>query len=101
MSTECFLCSDDGDLDEHHKLPQRHGGVRKEWNTVLLCRSCHRKVEQMFPPEFWHKAFNLYAGNLEREKELAELAEKDLPKCEHCGDYLTPEEVRGGAHHCG
>jgi len=100
MTGECAVCGEVADLDEHHKLPLRLGGSYQDWNTVLLCRSCHRVVEQIFHAEFWKKAFQAYADKLEYEEELGELRQADLPKCESCGKYWSPREARAGAHRC-
>lgn len=47
---ECYMCGDDIEengrkLDVHHIIPVLCGGDNGEWNSMTLCRGCHKTAE--------------------------------------------------------
>lgn len=56
-SRSCYFCSleDERLLEKHHVVPKRHGGKDTEENTVILCKSCHRKLEEVYSNRFYKK----------------------------------------------
>lgn len=52
---KCHFCSvsEHTALEEHHIIPQRHGGSDEPENLVMLCGSCHNKIERLYDQEFY------------------------------------------------
>jgi hypothetical protein len=47
---ECEMCgatSDGRRLSVHHIIPLATGGTHGDWNLMVLCNSCHRKIENV------------------------------------------------------
>ena len=100
MTAECELCGTTDGLEEHHKLPQRFGGIAQDWNIVTLCRFCHKTVEQIYSPDFWPKAVARYAASYQADLLDEPDPNLDLPTCERCGRPWTPAEDQAGVHTC-
>lgn len=39
-----YKSEDIGSFDSHHIIPKSKGGTDKEWNRLLVCPNCHRKI---------------------------------------------------------
>lgn len=42
---KCVICNHDQNLEVHHKIPRRLGGLNDADNLVTLCSACHRFIE--------------------------------------------------------
>lgn len=64
----CYFClSEETEvLEEHHIVPRRYGGGDEPKNMVLLCPTCHRKVERLYDMPFYEEL------DVEQEKEEEE-----------------------------
>ena len=51
----CYFCGEDGVLDAHHIVPQRHGGSDDVENLVKVCPTCHRKLERLYNSRFYEE----------------------------------------------
>jgi len=58
----CFLCRSETELDVHHIVPRKHFDDKETAdaleNLVVLCTSCHRKVEYRSPRVLFKQAHN-------------------------------------------
>jgi len=54
---QCYFCqvSEPSALEEHHLVPQRHNGSDEPENLVMLCGSCHNKIESLYDDEFYER----------------------------------------------
>lgn len=52
-SSCCYFCgeSEPASLERHHLVPDRYGGSDQAENLVVLCGSCHNKVERLYTDE--------------------------------------------------
>lgn len=51
---DCYFCRDDCHvLEEHHIVPERHGGSDADRNKVALCPTCHAKLERLYDRRFY------------------------------------------------
>lgn len=51
---DCYFCRDDCDvLETHHIVPRRHGGGNEDYNLVVLCPTCHEKLERLYDKRFY------------------------------------------------
>lgn len=43
---KCFFCAEDNYdlLDAHRILPGEEGGKYHEWNVLVTCSNCHRRI---------------------------------------------------------
>lgn len=50
--SKCYFCgeSESSCLEEHHIIPRSMNGHDKSNNLVVLCASCHRKIEDLYDP---------------------------------------------------
>lgn len=74
--TECYMCESTENLEVHHLLPVRKIGKTSSWdliqraesdrNKVVLCESCHQKIEDLYDDKFW----NLVKHYVKKSKEL-------------------------------
>jgi len=55
--SECYFCPEQNPdaLEEHHLVPQRFNGSDEPENTVLLCGSCHDKIEELYDDTFYER----------------------------------------------
>lgn len=51
----CYFClSEETEvLEEHHIVPRRFGGGDEDENLVLLCPTCHSKIERLYGRRFY------------------------------------------------
>lgn len=73
---KCVICDYDQNLEVHHKIPRRLGGINHEDNLVTLCTSCHRAIETGDVDHATNKCFERYAKNHGRIS-LADYAKVD------------------------
>jgi 5-methylcytosine-specific restriction endonuclease McrA len=50
--SKCYFCSESESscLEEHHIIPRSMNGHNSSNNLVVLCASCHRKIEDLYDP---------------------------------------------------
>ena len=63
MTEECHFCGSEEDLEEHHIFPVRKTASTRSWsflkeaesegNKVIVCHSCHMKLEDLYDEDFW------------------------------------------------
>ena len=39
-----YVAEDTGSFDYHHIIPKSKGGNDRDWNRLLVCPNCHRKI---------------------------------------------------------
>jgi hypothetical protein len=49
----CDFCPNNHDLEEHHVIPRRFGGLDQPENIVRVCQRCHRKLERLYDRTFY------------------------------------------------
>jgi len=49
----CYFCPQRHDLEEHHIVPVRFGGVDAKANIVTVCERCHKKLERLYDARFY------------------------------------------------
>lgn len=55
MTDECYFCDETASaaLEHHHIVPRRYGGSDESGNLVVVCATCHRKLEDLYDDEFY------------------------------------------------
>jgi hypothetical protein len=73
MARKCHFCGCGEQIEEHHILPQRFGGLDCDDNLLPLCRTCHIKLEKVYTQLLQ----NLESFYPEAEKECAKANKYD------------------------
>lgn len=63
---DCYICGHGNAdiLEQHHIVPQRHGGSDSAENLVELCPSCHETLERLYNKRF----YDVLEGKLNGER---------------------------------
>jgi predicted HNH restriction endonuclease len=51
---KCALCSNYDGLEVHHIQPQSKGGLDARFNTITLCKNCHKVISSYYSAIGWH-----------------------------------------------
>jgi len=86
---ECYFCDEFRVLEDHHIVPQRHGGHDKAENLVTVCPTCHQKLEKLYDTRFYKQlgVGSGYSKDVEEEQ-------KSLSEANQTADYYIPDQVR-------
>jgi len=55
----CHFCSEGNVLEIHHIVPKRLGGSDDSKNILVLCPTCHEKIERIYNDSFFERIYNI------------------------------------------
>jgi len=61
----CHFCQESNVLECHHIIPKRLGGSNDSKNILVLCPTCHAKIEKIYDDSFFERICNLSQTSLQ------------------------------------
>jgi len=55
----CHFCQESNVLECHHIIPKRLGGSNDSKNILVLCPTCHAKIERIYDDSFFKRIINI------------------------------------------
>ena len=52
---KCRFCDATRSLETHHVVPKKYGGRDVGENTITVCESCHKSIEQIWDRRFYQQ----------------------------------------------